>query len=173
MDPLSGLAVAAGVVQFIDFGMRLISATGQLYLSPTGRTAEEVSLTTIGLDLAQLSANVNSERARLAHGMPAEGSSEAILLAICEECAAAARELEDAIRELRPKDRSQPFVFTPDGMDDVDHSDPGKKSGKMAKVTHSFLTVVQTITSFDSRRWRARLTELRMRMMTASLAVLW
>lgn len=96
MDPLSALGVAAGVVQFIDFGTRLTSVAGQLYLSPSGRTADEVELSTIASDLSQVSANIKSETNRLAQGAPTVGTSEAALFTICEESVAAAKKLEDA-----------------------------------------------------------------------------
>lgn len=175
MDPLSALAIAAGVVQFIDFGTRLTSAAGQLYLSPSGRTAEEVELSTIASDLSQVSANVNSGIARLARGAPAEGTSEAILFAICEECAAAAKELENAIRKLRPKGRNPFFIFGRMEGDSDQRSELSSRTenGKILKATHSFYTAVQSITSFNVKRWRVVLLDLRARMMTALLAVLW
>jgi hypothetical protein len=175
MDPLSALGVAAGVVQLIDFGTRLTSAAGQLYLSPSGRTAEEVELTTIASDLSQFSANINSKTARLARYAPAESASEATLFAICEECVAAAKELEDAIRKLRPKGRNPFFIFRRiEGCSD-ERSELGSRTenSKIVKATHSFYTAIRSIASFNVKRWRVVLLDLRTRMMTALLAVLW
>ncbi|KAF7555992.1 hypothetical protein G7Z17_g1710 [Cylindrodendrum hubeiense] len=172
MDPLTALSVAAGVVQFIDFGTRLFSEVGQLYLSPSGRTAEEVQLSTVASDLSQLARNVDSETALLARGVPAEGSSEAILLRICEECMTATRELETAIQALRSKDVGEPFKFGDKGHR-FDGFDSDKKSAKISRAVHSFAIAIRSVATFDINSWSHRLSDLRMRMMSASLAVLW
>ncbi|CAM1503537.1 Fc.00g011280.m01.CDS01 [Cosmosporella sp. VM-42] len=171
MDPLSALGVAAGVVQFIDFGTRLVSEVGQLYLSPSGRTAEEVELTTVASDLAQLGRNVDSETTALARSVPAEGSSEAILLRICEECVAAARELDTAIQALRSSGLGPSFKFG-DQQGHFDDFNSGKMN-KISKAAYSFATAIRSVTSFNAERWRRTLSDLRMRMMSASLTVLW
>ena len=58
MDPLSALSVAAAVLQFVDFGTRLLSTSYEIYKSPFGETAKEVELSTVTNDLAGLVAHV-------------------------------------------------------------------------------------------------------------------
>ncbi|KAH7309520.1 hypothetical protein B0I35DRAFT_440170 [Stachybotrys elegans] len=159
MDPLSALGIAAAVVQFIDFGTRLVSTAGEIYQSPSGRTENEVSLTTVASDLAQLSTAVSSQTRLLNHGTHPQGSTEALLLEICEECDRAANELDNAISSLRKKRQNQLFKF---GITD-----------RTTSTKHSLSTALKTIRSFDAPSWNSRLADLRMRMMTALLGVLW
>lgn len=60
MDPLGSLRVAAGVIQFIDFGHRLLINTREIYHSASGLTHDMVQLFTIASDLSQLSDNLSS-----------------------------------------------------------------------------------------------------------------
>src|SRR3954454_21682390 len=51
MDPLSAFSLAGSVVQFVDFGITLLSGVGRLYRSPTGGLPvnDEVELITSDL----------------------------------------------------------------------------------------------------------------------------
>ncbi|KAI9154739.1 hypothetical protein HJFPF1_07296 [Paramyrothecium foliicola] len=173
MEPLSALGVAAGVVQFIDFGTRLISTTGQLYQSPSGRTAREVQLTTIASDLAQLSTNIRSQITLLKEATPAQGSSESVLLGICEECMGAAKELQDALTNLRKKNRLKSLRFGASGNGPDDLANKTAEPSKIKGVMESFAVALKSIVSFDGQSWRERLLDLRTRMMSALLAILW
>lgn len=51
MDPFSALGLAANVVQFIDFGTKLISESHEIYKSTTGTSTGMVELETIYTDL--------------------------------------------------------------------------------------------------------------------------
>lgn len=44
MDPLSALSVAAAVVQFVDYGTRLVSKTRELYKSTQGALTTNIEL---------------------------------------------------------------------------------------------------------------------------------
>lgn len=61
MDPLSGLAVGAAVIQFVDFGTRLLKGTHGVYNSTSGQSAELIELSTISTDLTQLLQDAESK----------------------------------------------------------------------------------------------------------------
>lgn len=44
MDPFSALTIASSVVQFVDFGVKLIATTRELYKSPTGTSIRHTEL---------------------------------------------------------------------------------------------------------------------------------
>jgi hypothetical protein len=48
MDPLSALSLAGSIVQFVDFGIKLLSGAGELYRSHTGtlKINDQIELTT-------------------------------------------------------------------------------------------------------------------------------
>lgn len=51
MDPLTALSVAGTIVQFVDFGNRLLSAGTELYKSSTGRLKVDEELVLVTTDL--------------------------------------------------------------------------------------------------------------------------
>ena len=54
MDPLPALSVAGNIIQFIDFGVRLLSKARELYKSPDGTLAVHDEITLITADLKAL-----------------------------------------------------------------------------------------------------------------------
>ena len=51
MDPLSGLSLAGTIVQFVDFGLRVVSKGNQIYRSVDGALTENLDLEAITNDL--------------------------------------------------------------------------------------------------------------------------
>lgn len=174
MDPVSALGVAAAVVQFVDFGVRLISSTGQLYRSASGHTEEEVYLTTIASDLSQLARCVRSEATSLSDiKTDGIGGPYSTLRIICEECEEAAQQLDAAIRKVRKEDSVAPFTFgKTDSQFSYSHKNLSNR-GNLRKFVNTFPDAIRYVTSFDAERWRKRLSDLRTRMKTAMLGVLW
>jgi hypothetical protein len=58
LDPFSALGVAANVVQFIDFGSKLISESHEIYKSATGTSTGMVELEMIYVDLNKFTKNL-------------------------------------------------------------------------------------------------------------------
>ena len=95
MDPLSALAVAAAVVQFADFGFRLIRSAHELYKSPSGQRSKYVELSTVSQDLSRLADGV---KAKLTEN---QGSAGEVFLRLCRECASTNDELQGMLDKLR------------------------------------------------------------------------
>jgi hypothetical protein len=57
MDPFSALSVAANIVQFIAYGINIVSKGNQLYKSTNGALFENVELQEATIRLQQLSRN--------------------------------------------------------------------------------------------------------------------
>lgn len=54
MDPLTALALAGNIIQFVDFGITLLSGVAQLYKSPTGSLEVHDEIELITTDLKSL-----------------------------------------------------------------------------------------------------------------------
>jgi hypothetical protein len=75
MDPLSALSVAANIVQFVVYGIDIVSKGNQLCKSADGALAENVELETASLRLQRLSGTVqgslNQAHQGVSNGMSA------------------------------------------------------------------------------------------------------
>jgi hypothetical protein len=60
LDPLTSLSLASSIVQFVDFGTRLIAESQQIYYAAGGALKENVELEEIATDLKSLSHNLKS-----------------------------------------------------------------------------------------------------------------
>lgn len=100
MDPLSALSIAASVVPFVDFGKHLLSASYELYRSPSGETAKELELSTISKDLAQLVAGIKDNVKASASGNCNKVVAENQLVDISEECENILAEFKSALDAL-------------------------------------------------------------------------
>lgn len=95
MDPLNAISLAAAVIQFIDFGSRLLSEAAELYRSTTGQTGQKLDISRIESDLSTLNNEVESKSTSI--GTPTCGSSEEIFVRLCGSCQDIANELRDCI----------------------------------------------------------------------------
>jgi hypothetical protein len=100
MDPLSALSVAAAVVQFVDFGARLLSNTAENYHSSSVEIRSREDVEEISRDLATLNEEVQSK------SHLAVGSSEKIFVRLCQRCADVAKELAECVEVVSSQSRS-------------------------------------------------------------------
>ncbi|KAI8628803.1 hypothetical protein F5Y19DRAFT_97016 [Xylariaceae sp. FL1651] len=153
MDPLTALSIAASVVQFVDFGSRLLSNTREIYRSPAGLTAAETSLVTVANDLAEFSTIIENDVAQLTSPPPEMGSIQQKLMNICESCKETNAELKNAVKRVQ---ESPTTLYTGPG-----------------RLATSFFTAVKKLGSFDPESWRQRLERNRDEMMRIMLGLLW
>jgi hypothetical protein len=162
MDPLTALSVAAAVVQFVDYGSRLLSRTWQIYKTSSWETKETVTLSTISADLAFFSKKVEDEAVRLHRSQSAQNSSEGRLIEICKGCIAANAELSLALSQASSRWQ-------------LSETKSQKPSNFMLKLNKAVVGASEGLSgwSFNDGFWRQRLSELRQEMSTALLVVLW
>jgi hypothetical protein len=55
LDPMSAIGLAANIIQFVDFGCRLLSEANEIYHSATGVTGDNTELQRIAESLSRLS----------------------------------------------------------------------------------------------------------------------
>jgi hypothetical protein len=98
MDPISAVGIAAAVLQFVEFGASLLSETYRVYRSPSGRTANEVTLSAIASDLSVMMAEIkNMTEVGNSYRSPALNQ----LLQLCKDCEQMVLPLQEAIKGMQ------------------------------------------------------------------------
>ncbi|KAJ3530640.1 hypothetical protein NM208_g9240 [Fusarium decemcellulare] len=95
MDPLSTLSIVAAVVQFVDFGSRVLSGAKEAYSSSVGRTSQNAELSATVADLSTFSSELEA-KSKLLINVPV-GSSQEVFVRLSSECKDISRQLGDAI----------------------------------------------------------------------------
>jgi len=150
MDPLNAVPLAACVVQFTDFGIRLLSDTHEVYKSASGQTSHTIELSTVASDLLLLSGEVEQQSRNLSTTSGA-GRSDHTLVRLCGECKVVSQELQKALARLRA-----------DG------------TGSFNFAIKSFVVVIKGFWSSDKiNGLRDKLLEIRQQMMMAAIVSLW
>jgi hypothetical protein len=110
MDPLTALSVAGTIVQFVDFGTKLLSQATELYKSPVGtlRSNNELELVTTDLrglitKLRQSYSSKNDAESSSSEDVQQRRSFEKL----CDEAATLAEELIVRLNKLKVKDGRQ------------------------------------------------------------------
>ncbi|KAH6698160.1 hypothetical protein BKA61DRAFT_530992, partial [Leptodontidium sp. MPI-SDFR-AT-0119] len=100
MDPFTALSLAGNIIQFIDFGGRLLSNARELYKSSVGSLAvhDQIILVTADLDVL-----VKKLRESMYSGLGSEGDDDRWknLREICDEAAMVAEELLERLETLK------------------------------------------------------------------------
>ncbi|KAH8660654.1 hypothetical protein BGZ60DRAFT_530669 [Tricladium varicosporioides] len=102
MDPLTILGISAAVVQFVDFGTKLLSHATGAYKSATGKESTNAALSTVSEDIQLLCGEVDKKLAVFAATVPS-GSLDEVYLRLCSQCGDIARELNNAISKLQAR----------------------------------------------------------------------
>ncbi|KFX91101.1 hypothetical protein V490_06073 [Pseudogymnoascus sp. VKM F-3557] len=55
LDPLSALSLAAAIVQFVDYGTKIVLSAAEIHASATGSLTKNVELSSISIDLSDIS----------------------------------------------------------------------------------------------------------------------
>jgi hypothetical protein len=100
MDPMSALSLAASVIQFVDFGTKLISKGHEIYHSETGQAEENIELEVIYEDLSWIGEKLKafSTASSISSGQSRE---EEALVKLASTCKTLADELLATLRDLR------------------------------------------------------------------------
>lgn len=158
MDPVSAIGVAAGAMQFLDFGLRLLSTSYDIYKSPSGRSAKQVALSTIVDDLTGLLDQVkDTSSAGYAYTSPADDK----LLKLSKECKTLIAPLQEALGRLQ---KDGPTKFTFEEPQVVEEKSVRKTLYAALRLVWKESEIDETIDKLD---------KMKRRMMTATLFSLW
>jgi hypothetical protein len=98
MDPLSTIGLVGNIVQFVDFGSKLISKSVELYRSTEGALDENLDTETATNHLKDLNE-------KLKNG--AKSTGDTTLKDLCEACDKVARELLEALDKVKVKGKHE------------------------------------------------------------------
>lgn len=101
MDPLSVLAVSAAVVQFVDFGGRLLSNASEIYQSQWGHTKSHVEIKALSENLAQMSDDIEKRSQKIKANELTE--SEEVFFSLCRECKGISSDLQACLLNLQAR----------------------------------------------------------------------
>ncbi|OCK90763.1 uncharacterized protein K441DRAFT_698929 [Cenococcum geophilum 1.58] len=99
LDPITAVGIASNVAQFVDFGFKIFSKSGELYKSASGLTVDDEELSSIATNFENL--------AMFAKGLPSLhnskgcSDSEQALFSIANSCTALAGELKGVLDKIR------------------------------------------------------------------------
>ncbi|KAH8790555.1 hypothetical protein F5882DRAFT_353638 [Hyaloscypha sp. PMI_1271] len=103
LDPITALSLASNVIQFVDFGSKLLSKTRELHKSTTGALSENIELETITSDLKVLNSRLQLPQLSQVSGNGLDESEKA-LVALSVKCTEIADELLGALDQLKAGD---------------------------------------------------------------------
>jgi hypothetical protein len=105
MDPLSILSLAGNIVQFVDFGHKLLSDSRQLYKSSTGTLETHVQLELVTSDLQALILKLRQTKLLTDSAAPLpKQQTHKDLEDLCDEAEKVAQELITRLNSLKSKD---------------------------------------------------------------------
>lgn len=100
LDPFSALGLASNIVQFVDFGGKLLSKSQELYSSVDGSTAKHKQLESLYENLQHLSQKLNAS-AQGTNGSVRRSQEEEALVEVAKSCTETVDELLSIIRKLK------------------------------------------------------------------------
>jgi hypothetical protein len=104
MDPFSALSLAASVVQFLEFGAKLISESSEIYKSTRGLSVEHAELEDVCLNLSSMGSDLAEVSAESSFNIIQRTPKEEALRRIAVACKTIADELLAALRKLNLHD---------------------------------------------------------------------
>ncbi|VUC25231.1 unnamed protein product [Clonostachys rosea] len=158
MDALNTLQVAGGVIQFLDFGSKLLSNTRKLYRSADGVLSENVDLEVITTDLATILLSLERKLPdyRAIKADCSQSEDEKALDELCIRCVAIAEELIAHLNRLKiasVKDESKP---SEDGQSSIGSPRDSKSQDRLGE--HNWSSILKPNPKGKSkifRKWSA------------------
>ena len=99
LDPLTAISLASAIVQFVDFGSKIVGGTVEIYKSVNGATKENAELEDITVNINQLNDKISMPTVAIAG--EAISDDESILTGLALSSKAVAKDLLTLLRDLR------------------------------------------------------------------------
>ncbi|KAH7130987.1 hypothetical protein EDB81DRAFT_950406 [Dactylonectria macrodidyma] len=109
MDPISAVGIAAAVIQFLDFGSRLLTRTWRNYRAPSGMAAQAVKVSQVAEDFHSLVREFQDAEARLSL-VSHPNMADDYFMRICQECESIASKFSGGFDRIRKAGQDE-FVF--------------------------------------------------------------
>ena|SRR5277367_356425 len=98
MDPLTAIGLASSIVQFVDFGTKLIGGAREIYRSTTGTTAQNATLEVVITEVRAWCSRLNSPDPSSVYS-----EEEKAICSLAAECQKLSGEILELIQKTRPK----------------------------------------------------------------------
>jgi predicted nucleic acid-binding Zn-ribbon protein len=105
MDPLSAIGLVSGVITFIDFGYKVISAATEVHASATGSTAANKHIEFLNTRMEAVASDLAV--AKSTRGMSADTQRMSELAGQCLELSTDLKKLLNKLRTNNPKSKRQ------------------------------------------------------------------
>ncbi|KAJ5528336.1 hypothetical protein N7513_012495 [Penicillium frequentans] len=99
LDPLAALSIATSVIQFVDFGTKLLSKSREIYKSADGVLADHAEQVAIASKLANITRGL-SKSADTVNALVNPAPEDTALATVAEDCLEIAEDFSAAIDEL-------------------------------------------------------------------------
>jgi hypothetical protein len=99
MDPITAIGLAANILQFIDYGAKVVTGAIEIYGSASGNTQESRNSETIVTEMRLFAAKLQPpENGQLS-------GEERALCKLATECQSLAKQILDLLEKIKPKSR--------------------------------------------------------------------
>ncbi|KAH0536518.1 hypothetical protein FGG08_006614 [Glutinoglossum americanum] len=98
MDPLAAISLASAIVQFVNFGTRLIGGAREIYCSTTGTTVQNATLEVVITEITAWSSRLGSPDPSSVYS-----EEERAICNLAAECRKLSGEILELIQKTRPK----------------------------------------------------------------------
>lgn len=111
LEPLSAISLASAIVQFVDFGSKLVSGSLELYRSADGSSVTDAELEAVATDIVRINDKLAvTAAANVQHATPSP--DDMVLRNLAQSCNLISKELLQALRDRKvrgPHKRWQSF----------------------------------------------------------------
>ena len=101
LDPLTALSLAGNIIQFVDFGTKVLAKGHELYKSTAGASIDHTELETIAKDLQEINDRLRQRKDSQETQSKTATDSEVALRKLSEQCSGVAEELIGALEKLK------------------------------------------------------------------------
>jgi hypothetical protein len=104
LDPLTALSVASSVIQLVDFSLKIVSKSKDLYKSNNGTLKENAATETVTIRLKQMTSRLRGQLGRNSNGIrngTYDQARQDRLMDICKECSEVSDELIHHLGKLK------------------------------------------------------------------------
>ncbi|KAE9370522.1 hypothetical protein N431DRAFT_492596 [Stipitochalara longipes BDJ] len=106
MDSLTALSIAGTLIQFLDFALKILTTSHQLYKIPSGSLSAHEELKCVGRDFSGLAKRLNHARRSLVSEL---AQYEPALEDLCIRCEIVVQELTEHLGTLKTEGKKQPL----------------------------------------------------------------
>lgn len=140
MDPLTAIGLASSIVQFVDYGTKLIGGAREIYYSTTGTTAENATLETVVKEIQFWSVRLRTPPSSVL------SREEKGICTLAAECQQISQEILDLIHRIKLKrDKSRIDAFIAALKEKQHEKEKAELQGRLEKCRNQLAVQVEAL----------------------------